>query len=154
MSRSMSTPRSRSKRYGAATVEMTLVGIPIIFTLISVFEMSRGMWMYQTLAYSVKAGVRYAIVHGASCDYTLNNGINSCIVGVADVAATIENAGVGLDPQNTLLTFTPGITAATSCPTIPTLPSCTPCYLGSSSAAPVAGTFGSYVGMFELDDPR
>ena len=57
---------SRRKRLGQTLVEFTFVGIPIIFVLISVFEMSRGMWMYHTLAYSVKQGVRFAIVHGAS----------------------------------------------------------------------------------------
>jgi len=143
---------TRFRRRGSATIEMTLVGIPIIFTLISIFEISRGMWMYQTLAYSVKVGMRYAIVHGASCDPTINNGINDCIVGVKDVASTIENAAVGLLPQDTLLTFVPGITSAATCPTVPALSSCTPCYMGSSSGS-VTGTFGTYPGCLSLTIP-
>ena len=40
-------------------VEMTMVGIPLIFMLLAIFEMSRGMWMYHTLSYAVKNGVRF-----------------------------------------------------------------------------------------------
>ena len=39
----------RSRCGGQSLVEFTLVGIPLIFVLISVFEISRGMWMYHTL---------------------------------------------------------------------------------------------------------
>ena len=41
---------------------MTLVGIPIIFTLICVFEISRGMWIYHTLAYAVNDAAARRIV--------------------------------------------------------------------------------------------
>ena len=54
-------------RRGAVTLEFTLVGIPLLFTLISTVEMSRGMWMYQTQAYAISQGVRYLVVHGADC---------------------------------------------------------------------------------------
>ena len=47
--------RSRG-RTGSTLIEFTLVGIPLIFVLISTFEMARGMWNYQTLAYAVRAG--------------------------------------------------------------------------------------------------
>ena len=56
-----------SKRRGQALVEFTFVGIPMIFILISVFEMSRGMWIYHTLTYAVKEGTRVAMVHGQDC---------------------------------------------------------------------------------------
>jgi hypothetical protein len=94
---------------------MALVGIPIIFTLISIFEMSRGMWIYNTLAYSVKVGVRLASVHGENC---INNppGItNNCPKTVADLARAIKDAGVGLDPDKTLLTFNANNGDITSC---------------------------------------
>ncbi len=57
----------RKAERGSTVIEMTLVGIPIIFTLISVVEISRGMWMYHTLAYAAKNGVRLAVVHGRNC---------------------------------------------------------------------------------------
>jgi Flp pilus assembly protein TadG len=91
----------RSGSGGQSLVEFTFVGIPLIFVLISVFEISRGMWMYHTLAYSVRDGVRYASVHGYNCT---NNG-NTCAVTMSEVAAVIRNAAVGLDPASTNLNF-------------------------------------------------
>jgi len=96
--------RRRSRR-GSTTLEMTFVGIPLIFTMISIFEISRGMWIYHTLAYSVKEGVRFAIVHGVDCVYNPPAVLNHCQVTAAQVAAVIENAGVGLDPTATTVTF-------------------------------------------------
>lgn len=86
------------RRNGSATLEMTLVGIPIIFVLISVFEMARGMWVYQTMAYAIKEGTRFAIVHGKNCDHAVNTS-NNCQVTVANIAQVISDAAVGLDPQ-------------------------------------------------------
>ena len=76
---------------GTATLEMTLVGIPLIFVLISTFEIARGMWIYDTLAYALREGTRYAIVHGADCAPP-----NACKVAVKDIASVIQRAGVGL----------------------------------------------------------
>ncbi len=92
---------SHPRRRGQALVEFTFVGIPLIFILVCVFEMSRGMWLYHTLAFAVKDGVRYASVHGYDCT---NNG-NTCTVTMQNVAAVIRNAGVGLDPASTTLNF-------------------------------------------------
>jgi len=86
---------NRGKRSGNAMLEFTLVGIPMIFVLISVFEMARGMWVYHTLAYAIKEGVRYAIVHGQNCGVAPN----SCAITVGQLASRIKDAGVGLMPQ-------------------------------------------------------
>jgi len=102
--------RSRNRRrsgLGQSLVEFTLVGIPIIFVLISTFEISRGMWIYHTLAYSVKVGVRYASVHGINCAHVGGNP-NDCLITIGQVAQRIQFTGVGLDPAKTSLTFTPG----------------------------------------------
>jgi Flp pilus assembly protein TadG len=80
---------------GNAIVEMSLIGIPIIFVLISIFEVARGMWIYHTLAYALKEGTRYAIVHGQNCSVAPN----SCATTVGAIATRIRNAGVGLDPS-------------------------------------------------------
>jgi hypothetical protein len=96
---------SRRQTRGAATLEMTLVGIPIIFTLVSIFEISRGMWMYHTAAHAVREGVRYAIVHGINCDPASGLG-NSCLVTAAQVCQVIRDAAVGLDPRFTRVRFT------------------------------------------------
>ena len=109
----------RSKRRGQSLIEFTFVGIPVMFVLISIFEISRGMWVYHTLTYAVKEGVRYAIVHGQNCDPAF--GGNSCQVkmGPATTAGTIatviRNAGLGLDPKTTMLTFTAAGTASPAC---------------------------------------
>ena len=80
---------------GSSTLEMTLVGIPLIFVIISTVEMARGMWIYHTLAYSLKEGTRFAIVHGQNCSTPPNN----CAVKVSDIAKVIQKAGVALDPS-------------------------------------------------------
>lgn len=117
------TPAARTRHQrGSAIVEMTMIGIPLIFTLISIFEISRGMWIFHTLAYSVKDGVRFASVHGINC---INNppGVpNNCPTNIAAIANVIKDASVGLDPNKTLLSFTANGGTATLC------------YMGSSSA--------------------
>jgi hypothetical protein len=100
----------KNKRLGQALVEFTLVGIPLIFILISTFEVSRGMWIYHTLAYSVRDGVRYASVHGWNC--TQNGNTCNTLANVGNVASVIQFAGIGLDPAKTTLTFYTGPTDA------------------------------------------
>lgn len=81
-------------------LEFTLVGIPIIFVLISIFEIARGMWIYHTLAHAAREGTRLAIVHGVNC----GTAPNACQITVGQIAVRIRDLGVGLDPA--LLTVT------------------------------------------------
>ncbi len=92
-------------------VEFTLVGIPLIFILISTFEMARGMWQYHTLANAVKAGTRYAVVHGQNCSILPN----ACTVTISQIAQIIQFYGTGLPTDTLTLTFTPPSGAATTC---------------------------------------
>ena len=124
---------TKRRQRGSAMIEMTFVGIPLIFILISVFEVSRGMWMYHTLAYSVKEGVRFAIVHGKSCG-TVGGVVNTCLKTQLNVAQVIQDAGVGLDLDNTKLRFCAGVTG-TAC----TSQDWT-CTLGPASGTPCAGS--------------
>jgi len=101
----------RSRQRGNSLIEFTLVGIPMIFLLISTFEMARGMWIYHTLVNAAKVGTRYASVHGQLCGTSPNN----CLVTVAQVAAQVQNAGVGLDPTQLNLTFTTQGTTGVVC---------------------------------------
>ncbi len=94
--------RTTERRRGSTIVEFTLVGIPLIFVLISVFEMARGMWIYHTVAHAVKEGTRFAIVHGYNCSISPN----SCQRTVGDVVRVVRDAGVGLDPGQLNLTLT------------------------------------------------
>ena len=84
---------AKARRRGAASVEFALVGIPTIFILISVFEISRGMWMYETVAHAVREGARYAAVHGQDCAVAPN----TCGKTMAQIAQQVQNSGVGLD---------------------------------------------------------
>lgn len=95
-------------------IEFTFIGIPMLFLLISVFEMARGMWLYHTLAYAIKEGTRFAMVHGHNCDLAPN----SCATTVADVARRIQDAGVGLIPGELQLAFesNAGVTSCTLMP--------------------------------------
>lgn len=93
-------------RGGASTIEFTLVGIPLIFIMISIFEISRGMWVYQTAAHAVREGVRFSIVHGVNCVLNAPAVTNNCGKTAAQVATEIQNAGVGLDPATTTVRFT------------------------------------------------
>jgi Flp pilus assembly protein TadG len=123
--------RARRQR-GATTVEMTLVGIPIIFILISVFEISRGMWMYHTLSYSVRNGVRTAVVHGINCINHLDVP-NNCPKTINDIATAIQQSAVGIDPGLAELTFTPGSAGAGS----------TSCYLATPVGTPPYGALSN-----------
>lgn len=101
----------RTRTRGNSLLEFTLVGIPLIFTVISIFEMARGMWLYHTLAHAVKAGTRYAIVHGQNCSVPPN----SCTVSVSQIATVIRANGVGLPGDTVTLTFTPPSGSSTTC---------------------------------------
>ena len=96
---------------GACGLEFTLVGVPLIFVLICTFEMSRGMWQYHTLAYAIKEGSRYAVVHGQGCSIPPN----ACTVTIGQIAQVIQTAGTGLLSDSLILTFTPSHGAATTC---------------------------------------
>ena len=101
--------KSRRRRRGSAMVEFVLVGIPVIFILISIFELSRGMWTYHTMAYAVREGVRYAAVHGKGCASP-----HTCQVTIGQITSVIKAAGAGLPPSTTVVTFTPASGSASS----------------------------------------
>ena len=92
--------RTNSQK-GNALLEFTLIGIPLIFVLISIFELSRAMWNYHTMAYAINEGARLAVVHGQGC----TSFGNSCAIRVSDVAQKIASSGLGLIPANLNVTL-------------------------------------------------
>ena len=105
--------RNRSvSRKASSMLEFTFVGIPLMFILISIFEISRGMWMFNTLAHSVKEGVRMAVVHGNNCVIEPN----ACSVTTGQICQEMRSQGPGLDPARvidvTFITETRTITKA------------------------------------------
>jgi hypothetical protein len=99
-------------RGGNATLEFTLVGIPLIFVLFSTFEMARGMWLYHTLAHAVKEGTRWAMVHGADCKDTSRYCTKTYTLD--DLARVIASAAVGLEPAKLNVSLTVADTAISS----------------------------------------
>ena len=55
----------KRKTRGNALLEFTLMGIPLIFVLISIVQLSIGLWRYYSLQYAVKAAGSYISMHGA-----------------------------------------------------------------------------------------
>jgi hypothetical protein len=88
--------RKRAGRKGQALLEFTVAAVPMIFLLISIEEMARGMWIYTTLAHAVKEGARYSVVHGSDCAQA----DSSCPVTLGQVATRIQQAGLGLDASH------------------------------------------------------
>jgi Flp pilus assembly protein TadG len=142
--------RLQGRKHGSTFLEFVLVGIPMIFVLISIFEMARGMWIYHTLAYAVKEGTRYAVVHGKGC----SNGINTCSITVAQIASRIKTSGIGLLPENLSITMS-GVNSTVTCSTANTCPNAAAVWPPSGSNAPgqpititVVYPFRSAISMF------
>lgn len=92
--------RTNSQK-GNSLLEFTLIGIPLVFVLISIFELSRAMWNYHTMAYAVNEAARLAVVHGKGC----SDSGNSCAIKVSDVAQRIAVSGIGLVRSNLNVTL-------------------------------------------------
>lgn len=100
---------TRRRQAGSTMLEFVLIGISMIFMLICLFEISRGMWAYHTLAYAVREGTRYAAMHGKGCASP-----NTCSVTIDNIITYMKNSGGAFDPDNITLTFTPEAGTATS----------------------------------------
>ena len=122
---------------GACGLEFALVGIPLIFILIGTFEMCRGMWLYHTLAYAVKEGSRYTVVHGQGCSIPPN----SCTVTIGQIAAVIQTAGPGLPADAVTLTFTPARGTPVTC----VLQNCVADYTSASWPSAIADAPGEII---------
>lgn len=90
-----------SRKSGNTLIEFTFVVLPVMFVIISTFEIARGMWMYNSLAYALRQATRYVIVHGNNCAIPPN----SCRVQIGDIATVIQYNGVGLAPADVDLQF-------------------------------------------------
>ena len=83
-------------------LEFVLVAIPMIFVLVSTFEIARGMWIYGTVSNAVKEATRFAIVKGSDCSLPPN----ACSARISDVAGRIRRMGTGLIPTELTVSFT------------------------------------------------
>jgi len=99
--------RQFNRRRGNALIEFTLVGIPLMFVLFSIFEAARGMWQYVTLCHAVEEATRFAVVHGDNCGASPN----ACSVTVGDVVTRFGRAGGGLNRDKVQLELRAGCQA-------------------------------------------
>jgi Flp pilus assembly protein TadG len=85
---------------GNALLEFTLCSIPLIFVIVSVVQMSLGMWNYHTLNEAIKVTTRTASVRGADCASL------SCALTVGEITQMLTTKGVGLLPGSLIVTLT------------------------------------------------
>lgn len=138
--------RRKQRSAGNTLIEFTLVGIPLIFILISIFEIARGMWIYHTLAYAAKEGTRFAIVRGNDCSIngnTCQSG-SSGVISVADAANAIKYSAMGLDPSQLQVRFVSS-TQTIAYQTLQSALNDTTDFWPSSAAGDVGGNPGSDV---------
>lgn len=128
----------RRTRRGSTLVEFVLAGIPILLTVISVIEISRCMWTYNTLTYAVKEGTRMAIVHGENC----STAPNICSTTVGAIAQRLADSSQGLLADQINISGTITCSPLSSC-------------LGSSSPWPALpiGTNIRITAAYPFDSP-
>lgn len=103
-------PRKRN-RAGSTTIEFVLVGIPVIFLIISTFEIARAMWVYQTLSHTAHSVTRHVAVKGAGC-----GGTNTCSQTIGYFATDFANISSGMDASQISVTFYSQSTSVTCNP--------------------------------------
>jgi Flp pilus assembly protein TadG len=80
----------RKTTSGNSVLEFTLSSIPLIFVIVSIVQMSLGMWNYHTLNETVKVTTRTAAVRGIDCASV------ACAMTVGEVAQMLTSKGIGL----------------------------------------------------------
>ena len=124
---------------GSSALEFTLSSIPLIFAVISIVQMSLGMWNYHTLNEAVKVTARTAAVRGSDCASL------ACAMTVGEIAQMIDTKGVGLLPTSLDITLTDS-NGAIACNPVSTCTSSTTTWprSGANSVGQVISISGSY----------
>src|SRR5258705_4857105 len=94
--------RRFGSRRGNTAIEFVLAGIPMLMVIISIVEVSRGMWIYDTLVHSVDSVTRHLVVRGYDCATYVSN----CALTVNGYSHDLASAANGLDPGQMNVTFT------------------------------------------------
>lgn len=90
---------------GNAQIEFALCGVFVIFAMISIFDMARGLWINHTLAQAVRDGTRYAAVHGALNVYPNNPTVRLPGSTLRAVQAVVRRSALGMVPSQLRLRF-------------------------------------------------
>jgi Flp pilus assembly protein TadG len=124
--------RQPGDRQGNATLEFVLVGLPLIFVLMSVASICFGMYTFHTMEEAVEQAARYVITHGSTCS---TNG-NSCAITVGTIAKTIASAAPGVINGSLDVTLIPnsGAGSETTCNPV------TSCFSNSTAWPPSANS--------------
>jgi len=77
--------RRRERQRGSSLIEFSTVALVLIMFLFSIVEMYRMLLVISALADSARAGVRYAIVHGAN---------NPPVTPVSTVVSNMASTGI------------------------------------------------------------
>jgi hypothetical protein len=104
MTKQQLTRRGRSSRAGSAQLEFALCAIFVIFLLISIVDMARGLWINHTLAEAVRDGTRYAIVKGRKY-VNPNNDQRLPGARLQNTLNVVRRGAIGLDPNLLELRF-------------------------------------------------
>jgi len=94
--------RSKKQEAGATLIEFVLAGIPAVFLLVSIFQMSLAMWNYHTVASAARDTARYMSLRGRGC--TISG--NSCSITVGTIAQRMAQSAIGMAPDRMSVTLT------------------------------------------------
>jgi Flp pilus assembly protein TadG len=95
--------RNRSRERGNQTVEFTMLGIPLVFILFSIANMSFGMLTMHTMQEAVEQAARFAATRGSTC----SSGTNTCTVTVQQIAGAVASLAAGVSASKLSVTLTP-----------------------------------------------
>jgi Flp pilus assembly protein TadG len=95
----------RPRRAGSSSIEFTLIALTLIMLVFTIIEIDRIMLVTGAIADSTRAGMRYAIVHGADDLATtddiktvIGNFAQTGILDPAQLAITITYSACSTDP--------------------------------------------------------
>lgn len=101
----------RHRQSGNVALEFTLVGIPLIFILISIINISFTMMTLHTIQEGVEQGARFVIGRGAGCTAKSN----TCTTTIGTISDAMQLFDAGVDPRVLRVTFTTASGTSTSC---------------------------------------
>lgn len=96
--------RARSNS-GQAQIEFALCAVFVIFLLISMVDLARGLWINHTLAEAVRDGTRYAMVRGNNYVDKSKPPARLSDAKLSDVRQVVLRSAVGLSPGELNLRF-------------------------------------------------
>ena len=95
--------RNPNRERGSQTLEFTMIGIPLIFVLFSIANMSFAMLTLHTMQEAVEQGGRYVVTRGSTC----SSGTNTCSATVSQIASRVASSAAGVSASKLSITLIP-----------------------------------------------